>query len=76
LTKYILSKGGSLKGKYMRKAIKFLINTRGEKFDIHEFDKYCVFKDNRESRRQYIKKLIRWGLIEKTSNERVYQNLI
>ncbi len=76
LTKYILSKGGSLRGKYQIKAIKFIVKTRGKEFDIHEFDKYCGFQDNRESRRQHIKKLISWGLIKQTKNQRVYQNLI
>ena len=73
---YILFKGGNLRGTYPIKVIKFINNTRGKSFDIHEFDKYCGFKDNRESRRQYIKKLIEWGLIKPTENQRIYQNLI
>jgi hypothetical protein len=56
--------------------IRFLLKTRGKKFEIHDFDKYCGFQDNRESRRLYIKKLIEWELIEQTKKQRVYQNLI
>ncbi len=73
---YYLLKGGTLRGKYPKKVIKFLNKTKGEKFDIHEFDQYCGFKDNRESRRQYIHNLIEWDLIKQTKNQRVYQNLI
>ena len=76
INNYILSKGGNLRGKYLIKAIKFIYNTRGKSFEINEFDRYCGFKDNRESRRQYIKKLIEWELIKPTGNQRVYQNLI
>lgn len=73
---YYLHKGGTLRGKYPIKVIKFLNKTKGDTFDIHEFNQYCGFKDNRESRRLYKNKLIEWGLIKQTKNQRVCQNLI
>jgi hypothetical protein len=73
---YILSKGGNLRGKYPVKVIAFIYRTRGKSFEIHDFNKYCKFQVNRESRGQYIKKLIEWGLIKPTENPRVYQNSI
>jgi hypothetical protein len=73
---YILSKGGNLRGKYPVKVIAFIYRTRGKSFEIHDFNKYCKFQENRESRGQYIKKLIEWGLIKPTENPRVYKNSI
>jgi hypothetical protein len=76
ITDFYISKGGKLRGKYPKKVIKFLYKTRGKSFDIHDFDRYCGFKDNRESRRLYIKKLIDFGFIKRTNNDRIYQNQI
>ena len=70
---YIKSIGGSTKGKYITRVLRFLIKRRGDTFDIEEFDEDCGFKGQRESRRQYIKKLIKWGFIEETKTQGIYR---
>lgn len=70
---YIKSIGRSTKGKYITRVLRFLITRRGDTFDIEEFDDECGFKGQRESRRQYIKKLIDWGFIEETKTQGIYR---
>ena len=70
---YIKSIGGNTKGKYITRVLRFLIKRRGDTFDIQEFDDDCGFKGQRESRRQYIKKLISWGFIQETRTQGIYR---
>jgi len=57
----------------LTRIFRFLINRRGNTFDIEEFDKDCGFKGQRESRRQNIKKFIDWGFIEETKTQGIYR---
>jgi hypothetical protein len=66
LEKLVLLRGGSTKGKHLRTILHFYIskynlesNNRFTKKEFNIFFKHI----NRETRRQYLKKLIEWGLI-------------
>jgi len=58
----LTSNGNNLSGKYIEKFLQFIIDYKGKTFSGKEFSNYCQFK-NRESKRQYLNKLKKWGLI-------------
>lgn len=72
LEKLVLLRGGSIKGKHLRSFLHFYLskynlesNNRFTKKEYNIFFKHI----NRETRRQYLKKLIEWGLIYETSKD-------
>jgi len=66
LKSYIISKGGSLNGKYWNKVLSFILDHQEIRFSTKEFLDYCKFA-NRESCRQHLNKLIKWEIIQKVS---------
>ena len=63
---YIISKDGSIHGKYWKKVLPFILNHQEKRFSTKEFFEYCKFY-NRESCRQHLNKLIGWKILQKVS---------
>ena len=67
IKKILISKRWNLRGKYIEKIIDFMREYWLKRFVTKDINDYCEFK-NRETRRQYIKKLINSGLVRKVKN--------
>jgi hypothetical protein len=63
---YIISKKGSINGKYWDKVLSFILDHQGKKFSTKEFLDFCKFA-NRESCRKHLNELIDWDIIQKVS---------
>lgn len=66
IDKYIFSKGESIRGIYREKVLQFILEYKNKGFTLKEFNDFCGFK-NRESSRQYLKKLITLNIIRRVS---------
>lgn len=67
IKKILISKGWNLRGKYIGKIINFMKEYWEKTFLTKDFNDYCGF-NNRETRRQHLKKLIISGLVKKVKN--------
>jgi len=65
LKEHISSKKEEFNGKYADKALNFVLDHQETEFTFKDFKDTCKF-NNRESCRQYLNKLIKLGLIQKT----------
>lgn len=67
IKKILISTGWNLRGKYIGKMLIFIKDYFGKTFLTKDFNDFCGF-ENRETRSQYLKKLIISGLVKKVKN--------